>query len=103
MIKAGNAPPTTAPIGIFNPRGQKNRNLAPGFYYHTSSKEPIAVVKNINMESPEKDQFKGPKRLKTRPLDQTQVISAERTTKAGTAIPSTRLGVSQNVSVSLPP
>jgi len=23
------------------------RNLAPGFYYHTSSKEPIATVKNI--------------------------------------------------------
>jgi hypothetical protein len=67
-------PPTTAPEGYLRARAgataNNNRNMAPGFYYHTSSKEPIATVKNINMDSPQNDQFKGPKRFKSnRPLD----------------------------------
>lgn len=78
-------PPTTAPAFKYR-TGQPNRNLAPGFYYHTSSKEPVAVVKNLGNESPVKEQYKVPRRYN--PND--GVVSAERTTKAGTAVASTR-------------
>jgi len=72
-----------------------NRNIAPGFYYHTSSKEPIASVRNIGNESPIKDQMKstahGIRAIKQ--MDpRNQTTSGERTTKAGTAWPSTRQG-----------
>jgi hypothetical protein len=49
---------TTAPAGAFKIRtntagGQdSHRNLKPGFYYHTSSREPVAAVKNIGNDSP---------------------------------------------------
>jgi hypothetical protein len=44
--------PTTAPTGAIKPSKvlnpiKSNRNLQPGFHYHTSSKEPVAVIKNI--------------------------------------------------------
>ena len=85
-------PPTTAPAGAFKIRNntgiQSNRNLVPGFYYHTSTKEPIAAVRNIGNESPKKDQFKIPKRLNNQISN--MMTSNERTTKAGTAWPSTR-------------
>lgn len=54
--RAGNyAHPPTAPSGAIKPNKglnpvKSNRNIQPGFHYHTSTKEPIAVIKNIGSE-----------------------------------------------------
>ena len=36
--------------GIIGNKSNRDMIMPPGFYYHTSSKEPIAVVKNIGIE-----------------------------------------------------
>lgn len=71
------------------------RGLAPGFYYHTSSKEPIASVKNIGDESDvnmNKSTAYGIRPIHSKHTDirGQNNTSGERTTKAGTAWPSTR-------------
>jgi hypothetical protein len=56
MGRTGNyVHPPTAPIGAIKPsKGlnpvKSNRNIQPGFHYHTSTKEPVAVIKNIGSE-----------------------------------------------------
>lgn len=63
--------------------------MGPGFYYHTSGKEPVASVKNIDFsESPKTAAAK-----RYKPGEKVIIPSVERTTKAGTAWPSTRHGV----------
>ena len=94
---ANYAHPPTAPIGALKPNKglnpvKSNRNIQPGFHYHTSSKEPVAAIKNIGSEVQEsmKSTQRGIFNLQQR----VQSMSGDRTTKAGTAIPSTRQGTS---------
>ena len=93
--------PTTAPLGALKPNKamlqaqDSKRNLAPGFYYHTSSKEPIAIIKNIG-ETQEitkelvKSSVFGNRGVHSKQVEFRVPTSGEATTKAGTAWPSTR-------------